>query len=548
MNKIILSGGKYYIKLAYNPEWIKQIKTFKAMWNPQGKVWELPARGLDYTDFIKFLKNAGIEFSHISYLVRINNAFYMPWLKKQVEILGMGNNVYKIKDYQWKGIQFIILHSGTLMADEMGLGKSLQSLAAALYLQAFPLLIICPASLKLNWLNECLKWLPVTPQGVFVAGTKQEFNLKYSIYIINYEQVEKYLLKGTYQTPKFKFCIIDESHYVKNNKANRTKAVKKVVEEIPHVVCNTGTPITNTPYDLYSQLLILNTFRQHFGKKVDFVYRYCGGVNRWGAPLNVGTNLDELNVKLNNFMIRRYKKDVLKELPNTRDIIIPIEISDYNKYLKMEKECIEELIKKYPNADILVNLLKKNPVNVLSEFTKLRRCIGQLKFTVIKDWLDNWLISNPGKKIVVYTHFVDLAELLHSNYKEQSVLFTGRLNLKAKEEVLKKFKTIREVRIIFCTIQSIKTGINLTEASTTLFCELPWTPADMEQAKARIHRIGQEDICENYILLASNTLEEYIWKGIILKKTSVISGAVDGLEVMVKDLMRKYSVGNYICV
>jgi SNF2 family DNA or RNA helicase len=224
--------------------------------------------------------------------------------------------------FQKAAVAYSVRAHRVLIGDEMGLGKTVEALAIIKAANAFPALVVCPATLKLNWRREAEKWLPI--KRVAVLGG-QNGTTEGDIVIINYDVLGRFAAK--LKTRGFKGIIFDESHYAKNHKAQRTAHCKQLASGIPVRLCLTGTPVLNRPAELISQLQLLDRL-DDLGGFWNFAERYCDAhKNRWGWDFSGASNLDELNERLRaTCYIRRTKAEVLPELPAKRRCIVPVEI------------------------------------------------------------------------------------------------------------------------------------------------------------------------------------------------------------------------------
>ncbi len=245
--------------------------------------------------------------------------------------------------FQKQGVERLLALNGrALLADEMGLGKTIQSLMwLKLNPEKVPAIIICPASLKYNWEIECKKWLKTDSISVLSGTTPRNF--KSDIVIINYDIVHHWLWH--FKTLPYQTIILDECHYIKNDKAKRTKAIKTLTKGVKHVIAISGTAIVNKPIEVYNVINILNP--RLFPSRWNFAHKYCNAKHTgFGWDFNGASNIEELhNILKNNLMIRRKKQDVLKDLPEKIYTQIPLEIDNRKKYTEMEQDFIDYIEK-----------------------------------------------------------------------------------------------------------------------------------------------------------------------------------------------------------
>jgi len=243
----------------------------------------------------------------------------------------------------------------------------------------------------------------------------------------------------------------------------------------------------------------------------------------WGWEYKGATNLKELHRKLNSLMmIRRLKKDVLKELPDKVRQIIPLDIQmkEYNEVLN---NFIRWLTKKSN-----VKVEKARRAERLVQMGYLKRLAAELKIEKVITWIDDFLEESSGKLVLFCVH-KKIIKQLHEKYKTISVVVDGSVTGKKRKNAVKIFQTNNKIRLFIGNIKAAGVGITLTAASTLAFIEMDWTPGDHTQAEDRIHRIGQKESAMIYYLIAKNTIEEDLCK-LIQKKQSILSATLDGRE------------------
>src|SRR4030066_1237078 len=355
MKTISIKDNKLIIKIPYDISLVNLIKiSFSGRkWNSDTKVWECPVNErnilavyslTEYNDFTVF-PEAMLEIEKYKgqfEVQKVENEKKIAASKAidaDIEIPSLKGELFP---FQKAGVQFIENTNGrTLIADEMGLGKTLQSIAyCQLHAEKRPILVICPATLKLNWQREFKKWTDIKSYVINSQDLKYQLPI-YEAYIINYDIVGK--MEEMLKKMKFQVMILDEAHYLKNPKALRSKAINGLNKTIPHILALTGTPILNRPVEIFNILKMLSP--QNFGNYFDFVKRYCGATyGRWGMDVSGATNIQELSDKLRStVMIRREKKDVLTELPDKTRVVVP-QICDLKAYKKVEDDLINYLI------------------------------------------------------------------------------------------------------------------------------------------------------------------------------------------------------------
>lgn len=448
------------------------------------------------------------------------------------EILGFNTTLYP---FQHEGVSFIESNKGrVLIADEMGLGKTIQALAwLHLHPELRPVIIVVPASLKFNWKLEAEVLMP-NPKVEILSGSKT-WKITGDIIIINYDILYHWMNVLSKLNPKV--LITDEAHYYKNNKAKRTKAVKKLAKNIEHVLALTGTPIVNRPIEMYNALNIISP--ELFPNLWYYAQRYCNAKhNGFGWDFSGSSNTQELHKKLvDSIMIRRLKKDVLKELPDKTRSFVPIELDNSKDYIEAENDFVSFIqrtkgqakAEKASSAEVLVQI----------ELLKQLAVTGKLKQAV--DWVNNFI--QIGDKLVVFGVHRFVIEHLMGQFGDIAVKVDGSVSGIKRQEAVEKFQNDPNIRLFIGNIKAAGIGITLTAASTVAFLELPWTPGELVQAEDRCHRIGQKDSVNIYYLLAMGTIEEKIAK-LIDEKRKVLDAVLDGKdtdsESLLTELLNQY--------
>lgn len=455
-------------------------------------------------------------------------------LEDKLEIPGLRMTMFP---YQYSGVNFIDVRKGrALLGDEMGLGKTAQALGwLQLHPEKSPVIIVVPASLKLNWQKEALMWMD-KPNIEILSGTKIH-PLKGEIIILNYDILYAWIDMLLIYEPKV--LILDESHYIKSNKAKRTKAVKKLAKKIPHLIALSGTPIVNRPIEFYNVINLVDPTL--FPDGWAYAKRYCGAKhNGYGWDFNGATNTKELHEKLNgSIMIRRKKIDVLKELPAKLRSLVPMELDNVREYSKAESNFIswlrdtrgEEAAERAGNAEALAAI----------EALKQLSIKGKMKDSI--DWISTFLESD--EKLVVFATHKMVIDRLMEEFKTIAVKIDGSVDPKNRQKAVDAFQEDPNIRLFIGNIKAAGVGITLTAASNVAFLELPWTPGDLNQAEDRVHRIGQVDSVTVYYLLAQGTIEERIAR-LLDNKRKVLDAVLDGQDTedssLLSELMSTYKI------
>jgi SWI/SNF-related matrix-associated actin-dependent regulator 1 of chromatin subfamily A len=454
--------------------------------------------------------------------------------------------------YQKAGVAYVQARTDALIADEMGLGKTIQALGLINADKTIAnVLVVCPASLKLNWKREAQKWLtrPLKvsiANGAFAPG---------GMVIINYEQVKKF--RAQIDAVLWDVLIVDEAHYLKNGKADRTAAVlgrwdkepAKVVRPIlaKRKVFLTGTPILNRPCELWTLLQAID--KRGLGANWRaFHTRYCAAYQgRHGWVIDGASHLDELQAKLrSSVMIRRMKADVLTELPAKRRSVIAFtpESVEAKAVVAREAQLIGATEEKLTHLRAKVEELRawhdpaayKKAVEELSaanlaaftETSKIRHEVALAKVPQVIDHVRDCLENED--KIVVMAHHHDVIDQIAEAFQDCfAVKFDGRMSLKDRDAAVGRFQTDPYCRVFIGGIQAAGVGITLTAASHVVFAELDWVPGNLAQAEDRCHRIGQVDSVLVQHLVLDGSLDARMAQ-IIVEKMDVIAAAVDSKD------------------
>lgn len=425
-------------------------------------------------------------------------------------------------EYQKEGILFGLERRRLLIGDEPGLGKTLQSIGIVDTASAYPCLVICPSSLKINWQREFEKF---TDKKALVLDNASRTSWPYflgmgmfHVAIVNYESLKKFFvwdIKGgkTFTLKDvvfnrdinvFRSVIMDESHRLKDPTAQQTIFTRGIVEGKEWRILLSGTPVVNHAQDLVSQLAIMGRLLSDFGGRGKFLAQY--GENE---------NLSELSDKLyDTCMIRREKAKVLTELPDKQRTDLYVEISnrdEYNlaaadlaAYLREYTECTDREIRRKMRMEALV------------KFMTLRSLASKGKVKQATDFIQNFLAN--GKPLIVFCSLKEIVKALQKQFPD-AVRVTGDDNTAEKQAAVDAFQS-GEAQLIICSIKAAGVGLTLTASSNVAFVEFPWTYADCCQCEDRAHRIGQKNNVNCYYLIGRSTIDPVLYN-IIHKKRSI---------------------------
>lgn len=409
---------------------------------------------------------------------------------------------------------------GGILADDMGLGKSLQVISFLLSKklekkegECLTSLIVCPASLVYNWESEMEKFAPSLSK-LIVAGNasqRKEDILKteeYDVVITSYDLLKRDL--ELYQKKSFYAMIIDEAQNIKNHTTLAAKAVKEIVAQVRFAL--TGTPIENRLSELWSIFDFLMP---------GLLYSYQKFRNEFEVPIVQSSDeiaVARLQKMIKPFLLRRIKRDVLKEIPDKNEDVVyaRLEGEQYRVYQAGVQRMLDSLNKKTDQD------FQSDKLQILAEITKLRQicCAPSLVYANYKGEaakLDTCmeLLRNAmegGHKILVFSQFTSIFDLLEKDLKKEKI---GYYRLDGSTPKMKRASMVadfnkNEVPVFLISLKAGGTGLNLTSASIVIHFDPWWNVAAQNQATDRAHRIGQTKTVSVYKLIAKNTIEEKI--------------------------------------
>ena len=422
--------------------------------------------------------------------------------------------------FQYVGVRFCELAGGrALIGDDMGVGKTMQALAyLALHPENHPVLVVAPANVKYNWLKECETWLPNLSVDVVAKGNSPI--PKTDVVIINYSLMKKQQL--ALEDRGFNIVIFDESHYLKNSKAQRTIASLAMANTSKDIICLSGTAITNRPIEFFTTLNLLRPVE--FGNFFTYGKQYCDAHHTgWGWDFNGSSNASELHERTRAFTIRRLKKEVMSELPDKiRQVIDVIPTPAEKKaYLNAQASWMSqyEMLKSENSlpAGFVLNML-----------TELRHHCGVLKISAAANWVRDYR-EVTGKPVIVFAHHKDVVAGLIDELKDEFTLarITGDVPAIKRQERVDAFQA-GEVDVMICSTVAAKEGLTLTAADTVVFIEREWSPAWEEQAEDRVNRIGQDSSTVHAVYLSVRGTIDEKFNAVVEEKRAVIKSVLDG--------------------
>ncbi|MEI6084010.1 MAG: DEAD/DEAH box helicase [Verrucomicrobiota bacterium] len=433
--------------------------------------------------------------------------------------------------YQLAGIKFVYSHPNTLLADDMGLGKTIQAIGLVNSLpDVLTMLIVCPASLKLNWKRELEKWLTV-PMGIgIVTGATTELP-NTAITIVNYDLLHKHTW------PQYDLLVLDEAQYCKSPTARRTK--KALAIRATRKLFLTGTPILSRPIEIFNLIHALDP--KAWPSRPSFGMRYCNGfVSGRGADFSGASQLDELHDKLRStIMLRRLKADVLKELPPKCRQVIELPAAGAAVAIRKERklrESIQAIVARGGAYSEQVAALKRARQEAFENLALVRHETALAKIPQVVQFIED--VLDDVAKVVVFAHHKDVIQQLKDHLTvvnsnqgvvRDVVVVTGDTTPAMRQAAVDRFQNDPSVRVFLGNIQAAGVGITLTAASHVIFAELDWVPGVMTQAEDRCHRYGQHDNVLVQHLVLEGSLDAHIARTLV-EKQEILDQALDGVS------------------
>jgi SWI/SNF-related matrix-associated actin-dependent regulator 1 of chromatin subfamily A len=402
-----------------------------------------------------------------------------------------------------------------ILADDMGLGKTTSTIIAALETGSKKVLIVCPASLKINWQREIENY---SDRPVFIAEGKK-FSSEHDFVIVNYDILKNFhdsdpkkkdeslLLQS-----KFDLVILDEAHMISNVQAQRTKIINSFAKKVERVWLLTGTPMTSRPMNYYNLLnLIESPVAQNWKA---YAIRYCQGFQFTAGKRKVwnvmgASNLEELRDRTSKQILRRLKEDVL-DLPDK--IITPV-------YLRLKSKEYEDLMGEYydwydKNPDESSSLTVQ-----FSKLMKVRKVIANEKTKQTIDFAEN--ILEQGKKVIIFTNFTDTLQTIYQHFGKQAVYLDGSCSNSMRQQAVDSFQNDDKIKVFVGNLKAAGVGLTLTSAEVVIMNDLSFVPAEHAQAEDRAYRYGQKSNVLVYYPLFENTIEGAIYD-ILNRKKQII--------------------------
>ena len=408
----------------------------------------------------------------------------------------------KLFEYQKQGIEFLVSRQGGMLLDEQGLGKTVQALKACEKVDPQVLVIVCPAIMRGTWSHHVANLMP---SNIQVVINSYEWYVK----LDNYKALLK-SIKG-----KRVAVIVDEAHYIKTPTSKRTKTVQHLLslDNIVFKVLLTGTPVTRDVDDLYTQLKV---FYPDFCRSI-FEYRkkYMRCIHSYFGDVYKGFKNEysrqEIIKYLKSCSLRRTKKSAGLNLPSI--IRTPVYI-DINKTIAKKSLEILDYATKVINGVDDYTLYKTDLAEEASHIASIRKALGVAKVPQVLQYIEH-LLQSGTQKLVVFGVHVDVVNLIYEALKEKykeikTHRIIGATTSTQREKIIKEFQELETPQILVANMIACGVGVTLTKSHTVVFAELDFTPSNIMQAEARVHRITQEHIVNSIFMIANESLDAKI--------------------------------------
>jgi SWI/SNF-related matrix-associated actin-dependent regulator 1 of chromatin subfamily A len=397
-----------------------------------------------------------------------------------------------------------------ILADDMGLGKTTSTIIAALETGAKKILIICPATLKINWQREIENY---SDRSIYISEGKH-FSTEHDFVIVNYDILKNfYDLKDKENSlitkSNFDLIIIDEAHYIQNAQAQRTKLINSFSTKVDRLWLLTGTPMTSRPMNYFNLLsLIESPVAQNW---MAYAIRYCQGYQFTAGKRKIwnvsgASNLEELRDRTSRQVLRRLKTEVL-DLPDK--IITPV-------YLRLKSKEYETEVGEYYNWYENKKEESKSLTIQFSRLMKVRQIIAEEKIKYTIELAQN--IIDQDKKVIIFTNFTDTLKKIHEHFGKQSVYLDGSCSKPQRQYAVDQFQENDKIKVFVGNLKAAGVGITLTAGEACIMNDLSFVPSDHSQAEDRSYRYGQKNTVSVYYPIFDNTIEGIIYDMLNNKK------------------------------
>ena len=422
-----------------------------------------------------------------------------------------GSFIGELRPFQQEGLSFLMQHDRCLLADEMGLGKTVQALSFLATTGLFPAIIIPPAHLTLNWMEEASRFLRINgevPRIHIIRGLKPYELPEADIYIMHYLLLRGW--KEVLPTLKMQCVIFDEIQELRHTGTEKYSAASLLSESCEQVIGLSGTPIYNKGGEIWN---VINILDFHFlGDWESFSREWCYG---YGSAVVTKPDVLGAYLKREGMMLRRTKKDVLKELPPKRRLVQELDWND-KVYAKLMEPIIPQLTRWRSDTTLTAG---QRAILEESISQQARQATGVAKAPFVCQFVRALL--EGGEQVLLFAHHHDVMDIYKKELKAFSPGFiTGRETPLAKDRAVERFMTGKTD--VLCISLRAASGLNLQRATCVVFGELDWSPAVHSQAEDRAHRIGQEDSLLCYYLVAPQGSDAEMQEALGLKVSQFV--------------------------
>jgi SWI/SNF-related matrix-associated actin-dependent regulator 1 of chromatin subfamily A len=466
------------------------------------------------------------------------------WLPKTAIIKNQENEIKEVDyskyshrpplNHQKEAIEKLLKNNRFILADDMGLGKTTSVVISALETEVKKILVICPASLKINWMREFQLY---TDREIFICEGKK-YSTESDIVIMNYDIVKNfYDTKSPETSPiiqsNFDLIVIDEAHYISNTTAIRTKLINSFAKKSKRLWLLSGTPMTSRPINYFNLLSLIDSpVAQNW---MAYVIRYCEGYqfrvggNKKVWNTNGASNLEELRDRTSRQVLRRLKTEVL-DLPEK--IINPV-------YLRLKSREYEDLMGDYYNWYESKDESTRSLTVQFTKIMKVRQVIANEKVESTIEIAEN--ILEQGKKVIIFTNFTEVLQRIHSHFGKKSVYLDGSCSKTSRQHAIDEFQNNDKIKIFVGNLKAAGAGITLTASEVVIMNDLSFVPSDHAQAEDRAYRYGQKNNVLVYYPIFENTIEGIVYDILSHKKNIidvVMGDTVDKTDV-VQEIMSR---------
>lgn len=432
----------------------------------------------------------------------------------------------ELYDYQRAGVEYALsVGCRLIIGDEPGVGKTAQAMAIWNELQAFPAILVCPASLKVNWRREVQRALPTKTVEILRGRKGVERMVWADVIIVNYDILPQWVDV----LPQPMSVTADESHRIKNPAIERTRAVIKLMSRVPDGVgariCMTGTPVPNRTNEIVSQLEAVGQIGKFGGVH--------GARKRWQGR---GMELNQL--MRSTCYVRRKKKDVWVDAPERSwaDLYVEGDRKLMEEYRKAEADIVAYIGEKAHQAALACGetdekaqglawraAMRASSAEHLVAISQLKRLVARAAMPAVKDWARDFLDS--GEKLGLFAWHTEIVDGMADEF--HGVKVQGGMSEKARTLSVDRFQNDPQVKVFCGQIMAAGEGLTLTAASNAVLMEQPWNAAAMDQVLDRFHRRGQVNDVTGYVVLVEGTIGVDIQE-LIVRKQAEVEAVVDG--------------------